>query len=129
MAALILPSLQSGALPGGLGHPWDKLAHFVAYAALAYALARATGSPWRGLLWAAWFGVFDEGVQAFAPARDSSFQDWLADLAGALAGSALAARALRPSVPGRPGTPQAAPPRLPSAGHVTVPGPTRQRAG
>lgn len=94
MAGLLGLSIQPGLAGGGLAHPLDKLAHFVVYAALAFCLTRATGVPYLGLLWAAWFGVADELLQAFVPARESSFLDWLADLAGAAVGSTVAGRTM-----------------------------------
>jgi VanZ family protein len=78
-------------LPGGVS---DKVAHFAAYAALAaFAEAAWVGLRWREVAWrsgagaiaiAAAYGAFDEVHQAFVPGRYSSFDDWVADLLGAL---------------------------------------------
>jgi VanZ family protein len=78
------------------GH-WDKVAHFGAFAALAFLFAMA----WRwsaGMLigvhlrfaWAliAAYGALDELTQPLV-GRDASWLDWLADGAGAAAGLAV----------------------------------------
>lgn len=100
--------------PGpSLEHPKDWIAHFTAYFALAFTLARATGRRGAALVIAAWFGALDEIHQAFVPPREAGVQDWLFDVAGAWLGSWLALRgAARPSA--RPdGSPEGA------VGHAT----------
>lgn len=89
-------------LPGGISlpHPWDKLAHGTAYAALAFALewafrATAPGMPRsRRRLWilvlAGLFAFLDEWHQSFVPGRDASAGDLAADLVGILAAGILA---------------------------------------
>ena len=77
----------------------DKIAHFIAYAVLAFACAfwlpRAawTASAWRAallvVLVTALYGLLDEFHQSFVPGRDTSLFDWLADLAGACIGVSL----------------------------------------
>lgn len=73
---------------------WDKQLHFAAYAALALALAYATGSTAEPrsfaavagiFLAAAAYGVGIEAVQALAPERHPSALDALANTVGALA--------------------------------------------
>lgn len=85
-------------LPDGL----DKVAHLVAFGALAIALDFALVCTREDLpvyrrhlgvfLAVAVFGVLDEWHQSFIPGRDASAGDWLADAAGAALG--LAADAL-----------------------------------
>lgn len=70
-------------------HPFDWLAHFLSYLALAYSLGRATGQPRLALVVAVWWGAVDEVHQAFVPGRDAGIQDWWFDLLGALVGSRL----------------------------------------
>ncbi|WP_104991423.1 VanZ family protein [Deinococcus sp. NW-56] len=84
--------LSSGSdTPGPpLRHPLDWGAHFLAYLALTYALARATGRRGLAIVIAAWFGASDEVHQAFVPGRDAGLSDWLFDLAGAGVGAWLA---------------------------------------
>jgi VanZ family protein len=74
----------------------DKLLHALEYAPLAFLWGWAfSGSPRRRALlgWtvAGLFGLTDELHQWFVPERHASALDWLADLAGAAAGSALLA--------------------------------------
>ncbi|MCD0161811.1 VanZ family protein [Deinococcus sp. 6YEL10] len=87
-------SLSSAPLTPGpsLEHPKDWIAHFLAYFALAFTLARATGRRGAALVIAAWFGALDEVHQAFVPPREAGVQDWLFDVAGAWLGSWLALR-------------------------------------
>ncbi len=77
----------------------DKIAHFIAYAVLAFACAlwlphdAWTASRWRAalpvVLVTAFYGLLDEFHQSFVPGRDCSPFDWLADLAGAIIGVSL----------------------------------------
>ena len=75
------------ALPGG----WDKAAHFVAFSALTFCLWQATDGrmPLAVLAAVVAFGALDEWRQAALPNRVSDAQDFLADLAAALATAAL----------------------------------------
>lgn len=95
--------LSSGSdTPGPpLRHPLDWSAHFLAYLALAFTLARATGRRGLAVVLAAWFGATDEVHQAFVPGRDAGLSDWLFDLAGAGVGAwlALGRRAVRTETP------------------------------
>lgn len=76
----------------GLASIWDKQLHFVAYAALALALAYATAAseqPWNRrvplvFVTAVLFGVLIEVLQAPLPHRDFSYYDMLADAIGAV---------------------------------------------
>lgn len=80
---------------GGFGV--DKIAHFLAYAALAVALS-LWFSPEEVLekkyisilivvVLASLYGAVDEIHQSFVPGRDADFFDLLADIFGALAGA------------------------------------------
>ena len=73
----------------------DAVPHFIAYAVLAFFLARAFGpSPRAGWVWACMLAVFalgalDEFHQYFVPGRFFSLWDLAFDGAGAGAGTAL----------------------------------------
>jgi hypothetical protein len=72
---------------GAWGPPWDKVAHFAYYGAIAALLAIALGRRWflGALLFVALLGALDEWNQFYIPGRESSFFDWLADVLGAVA--------------------------------------------
>jgi len=67
--------------------PFDKLAHFTYYGAIAVLLAHAVGIRWLWvpLLLTPLIGAADEWNQALIAGRDSSMWDWLADELGAIA--------------------------------------------
>lgn len=77
-------------LPGGFDLPgWlplDKVAHFGLFGVLAALLYLAGSSALLAVAIAALYGVSDEVHQMFVPGRSPDVRDWLADLAGALAG-------------------------------------------
>ncbi len=75
-----------------LPHPRDWAAHFTAYLALSFCLARATGRRGLALVVAAWFGALDEVHQAFVPGREAGPTDWVFDVLGAWVGAWLALR-------------------------------------
>ena len=96
---------------------WDKLAHFLAYAAggvlLAVALRRTVVWPWKkrivfAIVALSLYGVSDEIHQLFTPLRSGGdFGDWFADTLGGGAGVTLchflharSQRAHRPSPSG-----------------------------
>lgn len=80
---------SQGDPPGpNLGHPFDWILHFVAYALLGYSLGRATGRPLWALVLVAWWGASDEVHQAFVAGREAGLTDWLFDLAGGAFGVA-----------------------------------------
>jgi VanZ family protein/UDP-2,3-diacylglucosamine pyrophosphatase LpxH len=76
--------------------PWDKVAHILAFASLAFTLDRAfrkSRHDWpmyRRHLWVflgvTLFGAMDEWHQSFVPGREVSGLDWLADVVGAKLG-------------------------------------------
>lgn len=88
-------------LPSLFGSLNDKILHAMEYAGLGGLCYRAfcRGASGRlaahalflAILTASLYGVTDEVHQLFVPLRESSWQDWLADLAG----SALGAVAMR----------------------------------
>jgi VanZ family protein len=76
---------------------WDKLAHLVGYAGLAFLLA-LVGLFRRRPSWAAYAGLFaivvlygaaDELAQIPVPGRSAELVDWLADALGATLGLAF----------------------------------------
>ena len=74
-------------LPGG-----DKMAHLLAYAGLAYLFAFALQGRNRSLVGyacvlgvVAAYGLVDEWIQSFV-GRSASIKDWIADVAGGVAG-------------------------------------------
>lgn len=96
----------------GLPHPWDKAAHFLAYALLALLWRLGLGGFWGAFLLASGYGVVDEWHQSFIPGREAFGWDLLADALGAFFGARGA---------GRWGVPKTAPPPPPRPG----PGPGR----
>jgi VanZ family protein len=72
----------------------DKLAHFVAYAGLAFLLCWAWTTrrplmplgPVFALVVASLYGIVDELTQLLVPGRSGEFRDWLADTLGATIG-------------------------------------------
>jgi VanZ family protein len=89
-AALFLGThLPRMSIPGGS----DKLAHFLAFAGLAYLLAWFVASlhPTRGaILTVLWvvilYAALDELTQLLIPTRHGDVADWWADVAGGLSG-------------------------------------------
>lgn len=83
----------------------DKVLHAVEYAvlgALCYRAFRwgvsgqiASQALLFAIVTASLYGMTDEGHQFFVPFRESSWQDWVADTAGAIIG-ALSWRSIRP---------------------------------
>jgi VanZ family protein len=90
----------------GLPHPWDKGAHFLAYALLALLWRLGLGRFWGAFLLASGYGVVDEWHQSFVPGREAFGWDLLADALGAAIGA------------GRPGSPKTVllPPPRPGPG-------------
>ena len=98
---LFLLSAQSH-VPGARLFPFsDKVAHFGFFAILGATLAWA-GKDWRRL-WAALilvllgvvFAATDEWHQAFVPARDPSYGDFVADVLGVCIGFVAVRSALK----------------------------------
>jgi VanZ family protein len=75
----------------------DKIQHFLAYGVLGFLLTAtlATWRPWSwrlvagGIAIAALYGIFDELTQTLV-GRTADLKDWIADVAGATAGSVAA---------------------------------------
>uniref|UniRef100_A0A7C2GH54 VanZ-like domain-containing protein n=1 Tax=Thermus islandicus TaxID=540988 RepID=A0A7C2GH54_9DEIN len=72
---------------GGLPHPWDKLAHFLAYALLGALWRRGLSRFAPAFLLSALYGVVDEGHQSFVPGREAFGLDLVADFLGAYLGA------------------------------------------
>jgi len=75
----------------GLPSPWDKLAHLLTYAVLAWLLRKSGLSPFWAVALAALYGASDEWHQSFVPGRQPDLADLLADAGGALLGALFAA--------------------------------------
>jgi VanZ family protein len=97
---IIIFSLSSlpDVTPGDMKFPvgTDKVVHFSEYAILAVLFFRGLNYGSRRFRWALLFatiatgvglGGLDELYQSYVPGRDSSFFDFLADIAGITAGS------------------------------------------
>ncbi len=98
---LWLSSLGAEQLPDAAFLAWDKLNHFLAFAAGGWLAAAALGASRRGsrvrtrvvfaVLLVASFGAVDEMSQLLSPGRSGGdLYDWIADLIGAIAGALLA---------------------------------------
>ena len=85
--------LSERPFPGaGLPHPWDKLAHFLAYALLGALWRRGLGRFLPAFLLAAFYGVVDEAHQSLVPGREAFGLDQTIRAATAEAGRAKGAR-------------------------------------
>jgi VanZ family protein len=70
----------------------DKIAHFIAFftytAFVIIGIDSYVSSKKKlieyAVVWAAFYGIFDEVHQYFVPGRDCNIYDWFADLAGIL---------------------------------------------
>ena len=88
-AVLIAVSLfYLGAQPFAVGlfpEPWDKLAHFLVFAAIAVLLWVGTGGrrPLSIFCLVATIGALDEWHQGGLPGRSMDCADWLTDMAAA----------------------------------------------
>ncbi|WP_051946893.1 VanZ family protein [Thermus amyloliquefaciens] len=76
----------------GLPHPWDKAAHFLAYALLGLLLRLGLGVFRPAFFVAALYGLADEWHQSFVPGREAFGWDLLADALGAWVGARLGGR-------------------------------------
>lgn len=82
-----------GAGPGAVNlfePPWDKVAHFTAFAALSTLMAVGIGlrRPWWTLAAVCLIGLGDELHQVWLPGRSAGVDDWAVD---ALAGACVVA--------------------------------------
>ena len=84
----------ASSMPGsavGLPSPWDKLAHALTYAVLAWLLRKGGLSPFGAITLSVLYGLSDEWHQSLVPGRQPDIADLLADAGGALLGGLLAA--------------------------------------
>jgi hypothetical protein len=91
--AFVVGLFVGGAQPVAVGlipAPWDKLAHMVAFGALATMVELAL-RPRLWLLFALPLAVSaaDEFHQAFLPGRSASVEDWLAGAVGVILAAGL----------------------------------------
>lgn len=77
----------------------DKLLHLVVFLAGAVFWAIATGSAWKGALFAFLVGLAKELLQHFVPGRSFELADVVADAIGSALGSYLYLRYVRPRLP------------------------------
>ena len=94
-------SIPADELSGSKLLAWDKLNHFIAFAAGAWLTASALriGQPegserihlFLAILIIATYGAFDEIHQLYTPGRSGAdLYDWIANFLGAIAGAILA---------------------------------------
>lgn len=101
MGILAVTSLPGSALPAGPALPGtDKLVHVALYAVLAALVAHAApGHSVRTVLMVggalAAFAAVDEWHQQWIPGRSADALDWLADMAGVVAGYTFSTRTAR----------------------------------
>lgn len=103
-------SLPQDAIPVSTSNI-DKVLHFSIYTVFAFLVTRQISedvSRWRAvaiaLLVIALFGAADEWHQRFIPGRSTELADWLADMAGGVAGAfAFALFFHKPLSPARQG--------------------------
>jgi len=89
---LVMQVFVLGSLPFELFEPWDKMFHFLAYAALTLLLWIATDGrrPLVVVVGVMGLGMLDELRQAAIPARTADISDFLTDaLAASITGAAL----------------------------------------
>ena len=94
LAIFILSAQSTLPLPPTPFFSPDKVAHFIAYGVLAFALAlwfplaHWKAHPFRTALFVvlitSLYGASDEAHQCFVPGRDTSVGDWVADTLGAI---------------------------------------------
>jgi VanZ family protein len=89
---LVMQIFALGSLPFELFEPWDKMFHFLAYAALTLLLWIATDGrrPLLLVVGVMGLGMLDELRQAAIPARTADISDFLTDaFAAGLTGAVL----------------------------------------
>jgi len=67
----------------------DKIAHFILFSLGGLSAGFAFRSPATAFFAAMCFGIFDEWRQQLTPWRLSEFDDWIADIIGALTGALI----------------------------------------
>ena len=87
MAAFVFVGAETAADVPLFPPPFDKVAHFVYYAAMALLLMHGVGLRLAllPLLLVPLIGALDEWHQLSIPGRDGSVWDWFADVAGTVA--------------------------------------------
>ncbi|MBX9630102.1 MAG: VanZ family protein [Burkholderiales bacterium] len=98
--ALTVNLFYLGAGPGAVNlfqPPWDKVAHFTAFAVLTALVAIGVGlnRVWIALGIVVLIGLADEAHQATLPGRHAGIDDWVIDAAAAMVVVSLFALAMR----------------------------------
>jgi VanZ family protein len=98
--ALTVNLFYLGAGPGAVNlfqPPWDKVAHFTAFAVLTALVAIGVGlnRVWIALGIVVLIGLADEAHQATLPGRHAGIDDWVIDAAAAMVVVSLIALAMR----------------------------------
>ena len=98
--ALTVNLFYLGAGPGAVNlfqPPWDKVAHFAAFAVLTALVAIGVGlnRVWIALGIVVLIGLADEAHQATLPGRHAGIDDWVIDAAAAMVVVSLIALAMR----------------------------------
>lgn len=93
IASLFLGGAQPGAV-NLIPAPWDKLVHGLVFISLAWSIGVASGLQGLPKQSIAFFGAvlvggLDEWHQMYLPGRESGWDDFAADVAGSLIGTAL----------------------------------------
>jgi VanZ family protein len=77
--------LKQGVQSGIRFEHFDKVAHFIVFAGLAFLYHQSFQQPIRGKIAVlSIYGFVIELIQAFLPYRTASYADWIADIAGVL---------------------------------------------
>ncbi|MDD5250378.1 MAG: VanZ family protein [Rhodocyclaceae bacterium] len=93
-AAIVFLLFYLGAKPIAVNlfpEPWDKLAHFIVYGAIAALLAvgSARSRPLLLIAFVSAIGAIDEWHQLYLPGRSADVNDWLMDFAAAIVAVSL----------------------------------------
>jgi len=98
--ALTVNLFYLGSGPGAVNlfePPWDKVAHFAAFAALTtlFAIGMGLRRAWIAFWLVALIGLADELHQTTLPGRHAGLDDWITDAAAALLVVGVIALAIR----------------------------------
>jgi VanZ family protein len=93
-AAMVFLLFYLGAKPIAVNlfpEPWDKLAHFIAFGAIAglLGIGMVRSRPLLLVAVVSAIGAIDEWHQLYLPGRSADVNDWLADFAAAIVAASL----------------------------------------